>query len=157
MTRRCWEKPVFNSMCYDEVITNHKYGRVFIMGDRSNIYIVSTVDGSTSIGNHVYLPRGGDEALCTAVNTVRRAVNREKDVHAGAVTSIVLRALFDTQDEVVVTPFAANLAKYVAQTDNHEHPFLVIDIPSENIVVGDRVPLEGLGFQTGGADVYTTR
>lgn len=58
----------------------------------------------------------------------------------GVATSTVLRALFDTQEEVVVTPFAANLAEYVVQTDNHEHPVLVIDIPSETIVVGDRDP-----------------
>lgn len=147
------ELGVSNSTRYDEVITNHEYGRVFIMGDRSDIYIVSTVDGTTSIGNHIYLHWGGDEALCTAVNAVHRSVASEKAVRAGAVMSTVLRVLFDTQDEVVVTPFAANLDEYVAQTDNHEHPVLVIDIPSETIVGG---PFEGFGFQMDGPDMYAT-
>ena len=110
------------------------------MGDRSDIYIVSTVDGATSIGNHVYLHWGGDEALRTAVDAVYQSVDREGEVYAGAVTSAVLRALFDTQDEVVVTPFATDLAEYIVQTDNHEHPVVVIDIPSETIAIGDRGP-----------------
>ena len=153
MTRRCRENPALDSMCYDEVITKHEYKRVFTMGDRSDIYIVSTVDGTTSIGNHIYLHWGGDEALCAAVNAVRRAVKREQDVHAGAVTSTGLRTLFDTQGEVVVTPFATDLDEYIAQTNNHEYPVLVIDIPSETIVGG---PFESLGFQMDRPDIYAT-
>ena len=136
-------------MCYDEVITNHEHGRVSIMGDRSDIYIVSTVDGTTSIGNHVYLHWGGDEALRTAVDAVYQSVEREGEVYASAVTSTVLRALFDTQDEVVVTPFATDLAEYIVRTGNHEHPVVVIDIPSETIAVSDRGPFEDLGFSDG--------
>lgn len=71
------------------------------------------------------------------------------EVYASAVTSTVLRALFDTQDEVVVTPFATDLAEYIVRTGNHEHPVVVIDIPSETIAVSDRGPFEDLGFSDG--------
>lgn len=105
------------------------------MGDRSDVCIVSESDKATSIGSHVYLHWGGVEALDVALDGLRCVVVGVDRVHAGVVTSSVLDILFATQDEVVVTPFVADIDEYVAQTRNGGHPVLIIDVAHDTVTV----------------------
>lgn len=126
--------------------TTNTEGRT-IMGDRSDIYIVSESDKATSIGNHVYLHWGGVEALDVALDGLRCVVVGVDRVHAGVVTSSILDILFATQDEVVVTPFAAaDIDEYVAQTRNGEHPVLVIDAVRGTVTVRGGSSPHSVGF-----------
>ena len=61
-------------------------------------------------------------------------------------TSSVLDILFATQDEVVVTPFVADIDEYVAQTRNGEHPVLIIDVAHDTVTVHGWSEDHGLGF-----------
>lgn len=115
------------------------------MGDRSDVHIVSESDKATCIGSHVYLHWGGVEALDVALDGLRCVVVGVDRVHAGVVTSSVLDILFATQDEVVVTPFVADIDEYVAQTRNGEHPVLIIDAPHDTVTVRGCED-HGLGF-----------
>ena len=116
------------------------------MGDRSDIYIVSESDKATSIGSHVYLHWGGVEALDVALDGLRCVVVGVDRDHAGVVTRSVLDILFATQDEVVVTPFVADVDEYVAQTRNGEHPVLIIDVAHDTVTVRGWSENHSLGF-----------
>lgn len=136
---------IYCRILYDEVITYREEG--IIMGNRSDVYIVSESTKITCIGNHVYLHWGGVEALNVALDGLRCVVVGADRVGSGVVTSSVLDILFATQDEVVVTPFAAaDIDEYVEQTRNGEHPVLVIDAVRGTVTVRGGSSSHSVGF-----------